>query len=406
MKNKHLLLSFICSLSVATLLTSSILFCPGSLSAQKRAPAPTQKEKEPYRIGVTNSITGYAAALGTSSRNGITMAIDEINKRGGVEGHKLEAVSYDNKSDDSTALLTTRKLIEKDKVDALIVSAYSGAGFACLDTSERSKIPMFSIAGSTKLWRPTRAYSFCVVPGADLLEKARARWIKSKGYTKVAQLSSAGPYAEECSEFFKQEAKNFGLTIVANEEHKANDTDMSVQLSKIAAAKPDVIVIATYPHPGAIIAKNAKLLGINIPLLGCYAMTSEAWINIAKDAAEGWNGAVVSHELGEQTPPWKSTYPIVKAYAESYHKRFGESTTSTCGNAYDSVYMIAAGLKEMGEEGDLAKRREKLAHAIENLQNFFALNGPYYMSPSNHNGTGEWAISIVKIVNGKMVIQN
>jgi branched-chain amino acid transport system substrate-binding protein len=235
---------------------------------------------------------------------------------------------------------------------------------------------------------------------------ARARWIKRQGYTKVGLMWLTSPTAEEDVEYFGQEAKKFGMTIVANEQHKGNDTDMSVQLTRIAAAKPDVIWFVTFPHQGAIMAKNIKSLGINIPLLGCYGMTSEAWINIAKETAEGWYGCVVSHGLGDQTPPWYPTYPIVKAYADSYHKRFGETITATSGNAYDSVYMIAAGLKKMGEEPDVVKGREKLARAIENLENFFCLNGPYYMSPNNHNGTGEWAISIVKVVNGKMVIQN
>ncbi len=395
MKGKYLVFSFVCLVLIAVILAGFL--CTGSLFAQK--------EKEPYRIGVTNSITGYAAALGAGARNAITLAIDEINAKGGVAGHKLEAVSYDNKSDDATAVLNVRRLIEKDRVDALIVAAYSGAAFACLDTAERSKVPMFSIAASTKLWKPTRQYSFCVVPGANILEKVRAKWIKSKGYVRVGNLSMAGPFPEECSEFFKEEAKNFGLTIVAEEQHKATDTDMSVQLDKIAAAKADVIRLTTYPHQAAIIAKNLKSLGIKIPVIADYTITSETFINLAGDAAEGWTGAIISHQLGEQTPPSWPTYAVVKAYAEAYHKRFGESITSTSGNSYDTVYMIAAGLNEVGEEGDLSKRREKLAQWIENLKNFSGLNGPYHLSPNNHNGTGEWAVSLVKIVNGKMVLQ-
>ena len=403
MKNKKTVSLVVCLFLVSVLITSLILFPPASAQAQTRAATP--KAKEPYKIGVTNSVTGYAAGLGASSKNGIIMVVDEINKKGGIEGHKLELVMYDNRSDDSTAVLNARKLIEGDKVDALIVGAYSGACFACLDTAERSKIPMFSISAGTKLWKPTRPYSFCVVPSGELLERVRARWMKGQGYTKVAELWLNVPAHEEYIAFFQQEAKNFGLTVVANEQHKSSDTDMSVQLSKIVAAKPDVIEVSDYAHTGAIIAKNAKSLGINIPFIACYATTGEVWLNLAKDAAEGWYGAVVSHQLGEQTPPWRPTYPIVKAYAESYHKRFGESITSTAGNSYDSVHIIAAGLKEVGDEPDLVKRREKLRDAIENLEHFFGLNGPYYMSPSNHNGTGEWAISIVKIVNGKMVLQ-
>ncbi len=395
MKKRNTPLSFVVHLSLITLILAGLmLFHPASADAQA-----------PYKIGVTNSVTGYAAGLGASSKNGIIMAVDEINKKGGIGGHKLELVMYDNRSDDSTAVLNARKLIEADKVDALIVGAYSGACFASLDTAERSKIPMFSISAGTKLWKPTRPYSFCVVPSGEILERVRARWIKEKGYTRVAELWLNVPAHEEYIGFFAQEAKNFGLTVVANEQHKANDTDMSVHLSKIVAAKPDIIKVSDYAHTGAIIAKNAKSLGINIPFLACYAVTGEVWLNLAKDAAEGWYGAVVSHQLGTQTPPWRPTYPIVAAFAESYHKRFGESITATSGNSYDSAYLIAAGLKAVGEEPDLARRREKLRYTIENLENFFCLNGPYYMSSNNHNGTGEWAISIVKIVNGKMVLQ-
>jgi branched-chain amino acid transport system substrate-binding protein len=403
MENKNGLSSVVSSLGVVLLITSLMLLSPALMSAQTRTAA--AKEEEPYKIGATLALTGYSAGLGVSSRNGVVLAIDEINKKGGIKGRKLEGIIYDNKSDDSTAVLNAIKLVEKDKVDALIVGTSSASCFAVLGTIDRLKTPMFFISPATKMTRPTKLYSFSVVPCVDVEERTRARWIKAQGYTKVGLLWLTSPTGEEDVEYFEQEAKNFGLTIVANEQHKGNDTDMSVQLSRIAAAKPDVIWFVTYPHPGAIIAKNIKSLGMNIPLIGCYGMTSEAWIKIAKETAEGWYGCIVSHELGAQTPPWKPTYPIVKAYAESFHSRFGESTTSSSGNCYDSVYMIAAGLKEMGDERDVAKRREKLARAIENLERFFGLNGPYYMSASNHNGTGEWAISLVKIVNGKMVLQ-
>ncbi len=402
MENKKRI-SFIAYLFLFNVLIAS-LFCLPFAQGQTRTTEP--KEKEPYKIGATLALAGYSAALGIASRNAVVMAIDELNKKGGIKGRKVEGIIYDNKSDDSTAVLNAMKLVEKDKVDAVIVGSASSSSFAVAGSVDRLKTPLFYISPMTRLTRPVKLYNFSVVPCVDVEEKARARWIKQQGYTKVGLMWLTSPTAEEDIEYFGQEAKAFGLSIIANEQHKGNDTDMSVQLSKIAAVKPDVIWFVTYPQQGAIIARNIKSLGIKIPLLGCYGMTSEAWINIAKEAAEGWYGCVVSHGLGGQTPAWHPTYPLVKAYAESYHKRFGDTITATSGNAYDSVYMIAAGLKEIGEEGEVVKRREKLAHAIESLEHFFALNGPYYMSPSNHNGTGEWAISIVKVVNGKMIIQN
>lgn len=386
-------------------LAVSLIFCPTSVQAQTRTTPPAQKQ--PYKIGATLALGGYSAALGVAARNTILMAIDETNKRGGIKGHKLESVIYDNKSDDSTAVLNAMKLVEKDKVDALIVGSASSSSFAVAGTADRFKTPILYICPVAKLYKPVKQFNFSVVPCTDVEEKARARWMKKQGYKKIAMMWLSGTYGEDESQNFLQEAKNFGLTIVSNEQHKGSDTDMSVPLTKSVAAKPDVIWFATYPQQGAVIAKNAKSLGINIPLFGCYGMTSEAWINIiSKETAEGWYGAVVSHQLGAETPPWYPTYPLVKRYAESYHKRFGDTITSTGGNAYDSALMIAAGLKETEDEPDLVKRREKLAYSLENMENFFGLNGPYYMSPTNHNGVGEWAISIVRIVNGKMVIQN
>lgn len=403
MRNKRNALMVCGFIRMMVLIAAFALFYVVPTAAQTRPDAPP-KEKDPYKIGTTLAVTGFAASLGVNARNAIVMAVDEINSRGGINGHRLEGVIYDNKSDDSTAVLSARKLIEKDKVDALIVGSTSGSCFAVLDTSERSKTPMVSITAAIKLWKPTRPYSFSVVPGVDIQERVRAKWIKQQGYSKVGIFWLTGAYGEECVEYFEQEAKNFGLRIVANEQHKGTDTDTSVQLSSIVAAKPDVIWVSSYPHSGSIIAKNAKSLGIGVPLLACYGMTSETWLNLSGKAAEGWNGCIVSHVLGELTPPSKPTYSIVKAYAEAFHKRFGESITSTSGNAYDGVYVIGAGLKAIGEEPDLGKRREKLARAIERLDNFFGLNGPYYLSPGNHNGIGESAVSIVKIVNEKMTL--
>lgn len=397
MKKKNVLCAFVKVVFCSMLIISLVLFFYS-------APAIATKSK-PYKIGVTQALSGFAASMGTASRNAVLMRIDEINRNGGINGHKLTSVIYDNRSDNSTAVLNVRKLIERDKVDALIVGATSGAGFGALGISERLKTPMFSIAAAIKLWKPTKPFSFDVVPGADLQEKARARWIKKKGFKRVGLLWLSGAYSEECVEHFEKEAGNFGLTIVANEKYKGSDTDMTVQLNKIVAAKPDVIWVTGYAHPASILAKNVRSLGIDIPILGCYAFTTATWIKLSEGAAEGWHGCIVAHQLGEATPPWRSTYPIVKAYAQSYKKRFKEGITNTSGTTYDSVSVISAGLKDLGEEPDLTKRRIKLAHAIENLRNYFyCLAGPYYFSPDNHNGTGEWAVAIVKIVDGKMVL--
>jgi branched-chain amino acid transport system substrate-binding protein len=374
----------------------------GAATPQKLAPAREGEGKEPYKIGVTLCLSGYGAGMGVNARNSLLIALDEINQKGGVNGRKLTAVIYDNKSDDSTAVLNVKKLIEGDKVDVLMVGAMSGQCFASLETALRSKVPMFSLASPTKLWRPTRLYSFDVVPGADLHESKRARFIKGLGYSKVGLLWVSGAYAEEIMNHFEKEANNYGLTIVANERYKGDDTDMSMQLMKIAAAKAEVISVTSYPHPASIIAKNAKLLKINVPIIGCYAMTNEAWVKLAGEAAEGWYGIVQTAQLGGGIPPWEPTYPIAKAFAESYHKRFGESITATAITAYDSLNVIARGLEKLGEEPVLANRREKLAYTIEKLEHFFCLNGPYYFSPDNHNGLGEWALSVAKVVDGKL----
>jgi branched-chain amino acid transport system substrate-binding protein len=371
-------------------------------SKEKPTPAREGGVKEPYKIGVTMSLSGWSAGMGVNSKNALVMAMDEINQKGGVSGHKLTAVIYDNKSDDSTAVLNVKKLIESDKVDVLVVGSTTASCFASLDTVIRSKVPSFHLSASARLWRPTRPYIFVPVPSADLAERKRARLIKNLGCSKVGLLWVSGPYGEECISYFEKEANNFGLTIVANERCKGDDTDMSMQLMKIVAAKPEVITVTGYPHPGSIMAKNAKLLKINIPIIFCYATTSEAWIKLSAGAAEGCYGIVQRAQLGADLPPWDSTYPIVKAFAESYHKRFGESITSTATSTYLTVYVMAQGLKELGEEPVLVKRREKLASAVENLEHFFSLNGPHYFSPDNHNGLGEWTLCAVKIVDGKM----
>jgi branched-chain amino acid transport system substrate-binding protein len=401
MGNKSLLFVGV-SLLVAVVLITFGQSYGAHAAKEKPTPAREGEVKEPYKIGITLSLSGWSAGMGVNSKNSLLIAMDEINQKGGVNGHKLTAVIYDNKSDDSTAVLNVKKLIESDRVDVLVVGSTTASCTASLDTVNRSKVPSFGVSASTKLWRPTRRYMFIPVPGADFAERRRARLIKNLGCTKVGLLWVSGPYGEEMTSYFEKEANNFGLTIVANERCKGDDTDMSMQLMKITAAKPEAITFTGYPHPGSIVAKNAKLLKINMPIIGCYAMINEAWIKLSGGAAEGWYGTIQRPQLGGDLPPWDSTYPIAKAFAESYHKRFGESITSSAISTYEFIYIIAQGLKEIGEEPVLANRREKLTSAIENLERFFGLNGPYYFSPDNHNGYGEWTLAAVKIVDGKM----
>ena len=241
----------------------------------------------PIKIGALFSITGPASFLGEPERNTAQMVVDEINKAGGIGGRTLELVMYDTQGDATKAVQAATRLIKEDKVVAIIGPSTTGDTMAVIPLVEKAQIPLVSCAAGIKITEPVKKWVFKTAQNDSLAVARIYEQLKKQKISKIAVLTVSDSFGSSGREQLTAQAKSYGIQIITDETYGPKDTDMTAQLTKIRGTQAQAIVCwGTNPGP-AIIARNVKQLGLNIPLYMSHGVSSKKFIELAGDAAEG-----------------------------------------------------------------------------------------------------------------------
>ena len=357
--------------------------------------AKKEEPKAPYKIGGIFAITGRASFLGEPERNSIELLAEQINAQGGVNGHPIELVIYDTEGDATKAVLNASKLIEKDNVLAIVGPSLSGTTLAVVPIAEKAQVPLVSCAASVKITIPVKKWVF-KTPQTDVMAVAKIyEYLKGQGTQKIAVLSVSNAFGDSGRQQLLKQASDYGYEIVADEKFGPKDTDMTPQLTKIRSLRPEAIICwGTNPGP-AVIAKNMRQLGIEIPLFQSHGVASKKFIQLAGKAANGVilpaGKILVAGDLADSDPQ-KST---LLQYISDYESKYKMSVSGFGGYAWDGLQILAQALEKAG--ADRAKIREE----IEKISRYVGISGIFRFSPQDHNGLNkEEAFVVVKIVNG------
>jgi branched-chain amino acid transport system substrate-binding protein len=373
--------------SLAVLLLAVTLVCSGC--AKKEEP------KAPYKIGGIFAITGPASFLGEPERNSMELLAEQINARGGVNGHPIELVIYDTEGDATKAVLNANKLIEKDNVLAIVGPSRSGTTLAVVPIAEKAQVPLISCAASVKITTPVKKWVF-KTPQTDVMAVAKIyEYMKSRGIQKFAILTVSNAFGDSGRQQLLQQAEDHGFEIVADERFGPKDTDMTPQLTKIRSLKPEAIICwGTNPGP-AVIAKNMRQLGLNIPLYQSHGVASKKFIELAGEAANGIilpSGKILVAKNLPESDPQKST--LLK-YIADYEAKYNLAVSGFGGYAWDGLQILAQALEKAGDD------RAKVRDEIEKITGYVGISGIFRFSPQEHNGLNkEEAFVMVKIVDG------
>jgi branched-chain amino acid transport system substrate-binding protein len=351
--------------------------------------------QEPYKIGQIGSITGFGSYYGIIQREAALLAVEDINKKGGINGHPIKLTVYDNESDTTKGVLAVKKLIEVD--DALIVFGPNMTGDfkAVIPIYEEKNVVGISTSGSAAVGLPTKKWIFQISNCSDWAAYRRVEFCKERGWTKIGLLTENSALAMDESGDCKKAAAKLGVQVIVEETMGPTDLDMSPQLVKIAAAKPDAI-LATGSSSLIIAAKNRKTLGIKIPFAGGGTLATYTFINVAKDAAEGvFVGGAGLLTAPDQIPAShicnnQASY-IDKLFMEKYKKH----ADSYAGNIWDPYLIVFEALKRSGPD------RVKLRDEIEKTKNFVGVQGVFTFSPEIHRGPGVEYLAMYEVVGGK-----
>jgi branched-chain amino acid transport system substrate-binding protein len=355
---------------------------------------------EPYVIGGIFSITGPASYLGEPERNSMEMVAQAINAKGGINGHPLKLVIYDDEGDVTKARLDAEKLLQKDKALAIIGPSITPASMTVLQVTQKAKMPLISCAAAAGITAPAkdRFWTFKTAQTDQMAVARIYQYCQKHGIAKVAILTVSSGFGVAGKEQLLSQAAKFGIEVVGQEVFADKDTDMTPQLTKIRALPAQAVICwAVGPAP-ALVAKNMKQLGFTIPLIQSHGAASKKFIELAGDAAEGIimpAGKLVIYQQLPDTDPQKA---VCKEYAEKYQAKFKAPESSFGGYAYDAQRMLDAALAKAGSD------QGKIRAELEGLKNFVGVSGVFNMSPEDHNGLSPAAFVMVKIHNGNFTL--
>jgi len=348
------------------------------------------------KIGAVLSATGPASFLGAPEDKTLHIYVDKINAEGGVLGRKLELVTYDDGGDASKARTFATRLVENDKVVAMVGGTTTGSTLAMIPVFEDAHIPFISLAGAIEIIEPVRPYVF-KTPHTDRMACEKIfEDLKSRGITKIGMISGTDGFGKSMREQCLKVVGNYGITVLGDESYGPQDSDMTPQLTNLKnKAGIEAIVNPGFGQGPAIVARGVRQLGITLPLYEGHGVASKSFIDLAGPAAEGVRLPAAALLVAEQLPASDPQKPIVLAYQQTYEKATGQPVSTFGGHAYDGLYILADAMKRAGSS-DPAKVRD----AIEQTKGFIGTGGIVNMSPTDHLGLNLSAFRMLEIKNG------
>lgn len=347
------------------------------------------------KIGGLFDLTGKAQHIGAPTKGVAQMVVDRINQEGGLNGKQVELVVADTQSEPSQAVVALKRLLDKDKVVAIIGPTTTGAAMACMKTIEEAKVPMVACVGGDAPVEPARKWVFKTPQKTSTAVARLFTYLKKHNLTHVGLLTASDKFGQEGDAVIKKLAGEYGITVVARESFDpAVDTDMTVQLSKAVAAKPDALVVWTIGPAGAMVAKNAKQAGITLPLFQCHGQPDANYSKLAGAAAEGTMMPATRLMAAEQLADSDRQKALVLDFVKQYKARGLGDVGTHSGYAWDAVQIVCKALAKAGTDP------EALRTAIENTTDYVGVSGIYNLTPTDHCGLNVDSLVMVKVENG------
>ncbi|SET89803.1 ABC transporter substrate-binding protein [Stigmatella erecta] len=318
--------------------------------AAAKAPEAPPATSDTILIGGVGSLTGNEATFGISARNGIEMAIQEANAAGGVKGKKLAVRVYDSQGKPEEAAQAVTRLIAQDKVAVIIGEAASSVSLAMAEKAQPAKVPMISYSSTAPEVTQKGDYIFRVCFIDPFQGLVMAKFTKENlKLSKVAILTdNKSAYSLGLADVFSAKFKEMGGEITGTESYSKGDTDFRAQLTAMKRTKPDAVFVPGYYTDVGIIARQARELGMKVPLLGGDGWDSDKLFELGGSAVEG---SYFSNHYAADNPD-----PVLKVFIEKYQKAYGSIPDTVAALAYDATLVAVDAMKRAPDPSGPALR--------------------------------------------------
>jgi branched-chain amino acid transport system substrate-binding protein len=340
----------------------------------------------PIKIGVMMPLTGDAASYGESENRAIQVAVEEINKAGGINGQMIELVTEDSKCDPQAGGTAAQKLMNVSQVRIIIGGACSGETLAAAKITEPAKVIVLSPSASSPLVSGAGDFVFRTYPSDALAGKIAAKYAYEKlNARKAAILTELTDYAQGLRGVYKQAFTDLGGQIVADETYTTGDTDFRTQILKIKTANPDVIyVVPQTPTPGVAVFRQLRENGVT-----SIFTTAEVLLDrqVVKD-----NAAILEGVIGVEVAVDYEGNAKARAFRDAHRAKFSNADPgSFAANAYDAVYLIKDAIEDVGLD------TEKIRDWLYGVKNW---SGTIGLVTMDQNGDPVMGENVRKITNG------
>lgn len=347
---------------------------------------------ETIKIGGMAPLTGALAIYGVTTTNGAELAVKEINENGGVLGKKIEYVMLDTKGDSTEAVMAYNKLVD-EKVAGIIGEVTSKPTLAVAEVAVQDNMPLITPTGTQVDITEVGPNIFRVCFTNPYQGKVLAITSKERlgANTVAVMLNNSSDYSDGIAKAFIEESEKLGMKVMGVEGYADGDKDFRPQLTKLAAMNPDVILIPEYYEQAALIATQAREVGVKSIFVG-----SDGWDGIAKTLDQSAYAAIENSYFTNHFSMEDQSEKI-QDFLKDYREAYKEDPSAFSALGYDAVYMMKSAIEKAGSTD-----KQKIVDALKGIE-YDGVTG--YLTFDDHNNPIK-AVTVLKIENGKYVFDS
>jgi branched-chain amino acid transport system substrate-binding protein len=354
--------------------------------------------KDTIKVGAILSVTGPASFLGAPEAKTLEMLAEDVNAKGGIKGKKIELIIKDSGGSPEKAISFAKQLIEEDKVFAILGPSTSGETMAIKNIAEEGKTILLSCAAAEVIVNPVAKYVFKTPQkDSDAVIKIFQQ-MKKMNISKVGVLSSNTGFGKAGKEQLEKLAPEHGITILISEVYDKAASDLTAEVTKLKAQNVQAIINWSIEPAQSIVIKNARQIGLTVPVFQSHGFGNIQYVKAAGAAAEGVLFPAGRLLVADALPDSNPQKAVLLSYKKAYEAKYKEDVSTFGGHGYDAFMIFVKGIEKAGDD------REKVRSAIENMKGFVGTGGVFTFSPTDHNGLDVNAFEMLTVKDGKFAL--
>ena len=350
------------------------------------------------KVGAILAVSGPASFLGGPESRTLKMLTDEVNAKGGINGHKIKLIIKDSGANPEKAISFTKQLIEEEKVFAIIGPSTSGETMKIKNIVEKAKMILLSCAAAEVIVNPVAKYVFKTPQKDSFAVKKIFMQMNKMGIKKIGVVAGNTGFGKAGKAQIEKLAPQFGIKVLISEVYDKHATDLTAVANKVKGAHVEGVINWSIVPAQAIIAKNMRQIGMTVPLFQSHGFGNIKYVKAAGKAAEGIIFPAGRLLVSGVLPPSNAQRAVLVNYKKDYESKYKEAVSTFGGHAYDAFEILMHALKEAGPD------KEKVRTAIENMKGFVGTGGVFNFSPKDHNGLGMDSFEMLTVKNGEFAL--